>query len=288
MELGEAAVVGVDEGSDQFEGTDDEFDAWLLEDDRTPEEEAALEMDDVHAQLFMNSNDLSQLKEGETYQGATTQSLAAWYNSLGGERRQYVDEQRQAVTRERVHEELTRTELSRTAPELLEGRLPADMERLLGADYVLGSNQSGCYDLPEAIAYLRQQHGVNVTGYNLSQRFQLFDRYDRLFAEHAVLRGYYGEAGGGKFIMVAPLTPEMAADPNRETLAQEMDILAINGSLPADFDISFGGGQVAVNAKYIAGFIDANGAFHRNANFMHDEEARLMAQNPDQPAADWL
>jgi hypothetical protein len=226
--------------------------------------------------------DPSMLEGGEFNEprGEVAKHLAAL--SLGTE--VSVD---QAQTEAEQARAVVRVALERSAPELLEGRLPPELAERVGPNYILGSNQAGVYDVQEAQESLDTFSGIDPTGPDgsesvLSQRFQFMDQFEpgeyNPFAEQAVLDGYYGPQSGVRFVVAVPRRLEGVS------VGAAPDQMLNGGLLPPDFVIENNrpGMQpdhgTAVNAKYVAGVVDLQGNFLQNPSFMLSPEAHLGQQ----------
>ena len=226
---------------------------------------------DTIVQLYMQG---VEIPEGEDWDGITGADIRTWRESLTDAEGEDFDRSRDWEARKTDVANKIKAELEQSAPELLSGRLPADLEALVGGSYQLGVNQSGVDTLEDAQAVLQKFNGVDMGMYNLDQRFLIADKNTPDYAAEAVTYGYYGRREGspamGKFVAVIP----------GENYHQD---------LPSDFWVSNGNtdgniykGSEAANAKYIAGFIDDQGKFHRNNNFMRSEVPDLTTDSePD-------
>lgn len=163
--------------------------------------------------------------------------------------------------------------LGQSAPELLEGKLPSELEvRLGGLQYALGTNQTdGASTAQEAADLLVYEDGIPVDNYNLYQRFLIFGNSnapaEKEYTKEAVVRGYYGP-DMGRFVVAFPLVHGEA--PHPMSPAQVMRSVEGEDFLPQDF---YKNGHKLVNSKYCAGFIDKDGLFHENPRFMEVDDA---------------
>jgi hypothetical protein len=211
------------------------------------------------AELYVNGY---LIPENEDWDGITGGDMKTWYDGLDSSVREEMESYRTHSTHKAELAAQVASEIGSSAPELLRGRLPADLEQLVGKEYELGINQSGPRSPEEAQALLEEHNGIDMAMYstNVDQRFVVVDGSAPEVAADAVTYGYYGhrEAGPdlGKFVAVMPGTD-------------------YHEGLPADFFTSNSNqgddiyrGNLSVSAKYIAGFIDEHGTFYRNANFM--------------------
>lgn len=184
---------------------------------------------------------------------------------------------------DRLHEGLTAS-----APELLLGRLPKDQERLLDAPgYVLGTNQAGVFNLTEAEGYIAEAQGIDFTAYNLNNRFQFFDPEVKPAIIFSALSGYFGEAGGGSYVIAVPDDGRFAG----ESVVSKPDSLLFDGALPDDFITERevdGTMRTAVSPKYIAGFIDMEGRYHPNTFFMQNPPDGPQFSIRPSADEDWL
>lgn len=242
------------------------------------------------ADAYVNDTVNPETGRGFLY-GFTPEELSEWHRSLPQDQRDFYDEEL-AFKYERDFRMAERDGdllegLRATAPELLEGRLPADQEKLLGSGYVLGTNQNGVFNLTEAVAYVTEASGIDVTNYNLNNRFQFFDPTVRLMTILSALGGYFGEAGGGRFVVAVPDNGSFAG----ESVTSRPDMLENHDALPEDFMVRYtrdGQDARAVSPRYIAGFIGVDGRYYSNAEFMQDsaEGPRFELQPVEQ--GDWL
>jgi hypothetical protein len=215
--------------------------------------------DDVTVQLFAEfdtaniiPDDLPDLEERALYKG--------WLGSLDENTRLILDERKQA----RVRHEVIKDVIVESAPYLLDGKLSSEQEERLGTvKYVLGINQSGTSSLSEAIDFLKEENGISLGIYGLDQRFLLIDinsvSEHHESGERAIVDGYYGSTGIGKFIVAIPMenrTKYVAQDAN----ATYQDIEGFIQPTAQD------GGR-SVSPRYIAGYIDDKGKYSENKNF---------------------
>jgi hypothetical protein len=265
---------------------DDSLAAWLGE--RDPAEEAFLHRADAYV--------MGDVVDPETgrglYYGYTPAELQAWFEGLTQEQQTELSEQRQisehiAKRFDRYVEELIEG-LTDSAPSLLRGRLPAEQEASLPtADYVIGTNQSGVHTFEEAEAHTAENQGVDVTNWNLNNRFQFVDPD---VPEHLILQslaGYYGEAGGGRFVVAVPDNGAFVG----ESVTLKPDHLWRFDHLPADFFVEWEEGEnsgISVSPKYLAGYIHMDGRYYPNRAFMQDppDGPRFDVRPPAD--GDWL
>lgn len=174
--------------------------------------------------------------------------------------------------------EKSRNELVRTAPELLAGRLPADLAEKLGSDqYFLGSNQTMAESAQEGADYLDSMGGIELGGYDLSGRALWFDESTSAdFVDHAVVEGYLQNPDVGRFIVALP-HESMGAD---YSIDQTMKEMRAESKIPSDYIVQ-NADQEVINQKYCAGFIDNTGAFHENPNFMQDQPLESFVADYD-------
>jgi len=213
------------------------------------------------------------------------QEFQTWLAGLPAERRRELDETKadyQSQTEADVAEDAAAREvLLASAPELLQGRLPAELASRLEGSYALGINQSDAAGTPdEAAAYIAEQGGLPLLGYNPDQRFMFIDAdsaaEDPNYAEQALLRGYYGTPEIGRLVVAFPVVQSEAGETPADVAAQPV------AKLPDDFYVETSGpkpGQSdhAVNTKYLAGFIDGDGRFYPNRNFAQSGQLDLAA-----------
>ena len=163
--------------------------------------------------------------------------------------------------------------------ELLRGWLPdSQMKAVQNAgftDLILGTNQSAIGSVLEGMDYIRENGGVDMTGYGTSQRFLLFDHtYQPDFIKRAVDEGYFGPRGGFRIVVAMPLATE-ARKRQQSLVAENPEFLWANGFLPEDI---FGGEGVTVTGfpksvvteKYVAGLVN-DGQYFMNPGFMQEK-----------------
>lgn len=251
------------------------YDAWLTQassSDSAPDQEKLLSMLDYYIQGV----DL------------TDASIAQQYGYEGGDFLRLFDELPAAVRAgaqnmhqermDRINESARVTEkIKGQAPELLEGRLPAELEnRLEGKSYAIGVNTSGPDTLDEAISYIEENNGIALVNYNLHQRFLITDsQTDQGYSAGAVSEGYYGHDRGRNIIAIPVDSTKLDADIADMNPRQLAEAAEIYQTVPADFFVeappTARGSDRAVNPKYIAGFIDGDSVWHENPSFMTDE-----------------
>ncbi|HSA83696.1 MAG TPA: hypothetical protein VLF20_02305 [Patescibacteria group bacterium] len=175
--------------------------------------------------------------------------------------------------------------LQQSAPELLDALLPKELGEMLPkgfSRYFLGFNQSSAItSAQEAEEHLKKYKGLTMEGYSdLNHRFKLIgpgSQETGLLAEQFAIHGYFGEFIG-RFVSVFPIDDAKLTDQDPTAISQELyetypkddpdypypQDLFINGKGTAGKD------DKIVNTKYIAGFIDVQGNFHRNPSFMQE------------------
>lgn len=237
--------------------------------DMTPEEEAHAREIEMRESFIQNSANEPEAQA----------ALEGWFAALPVEEQAALTAERQTqqdLLKVRAEQfERVRGELNRTAPELLQGTLPADLVEKLGTDtYFLGSNQTIASSAQEAADYLAQTGGIELGGYDLSGRAYWFDNStDKSFVDHAVVEGYLGDPDVGRFIIALP--HEQLSDAYSIDMA--MKNMRADGEMPEDFVVSRHG-ETVINQKYCAGFIDSAGAFYENPQFMQE----VSVVTPDQ------
>lgn len=178
--------------------------------------------------------------------------------------------------------------LRATAPELLEGYLPKELqERFLGVmgpdkDYAVGVNQSrGMEDKNSAEELLAGRGGISMNGDDTSfgRRFVIFDADSAEQGSDQWLAGYYGPATWGRLVTVFPVDKSDDYPPSAQVNELEDE------ALPQDFLTIYrnanGAADLSVSAKYVAGFIDDQG-FHPNASFLTEERPSFNAPKSSQ------
>lgn len=174
-------------------------------------------------------------------------------------------------------------QIAATAPELLEGRLPSDLEQLLPDGYkryALGFNQSdACTSIAKANQYIQDKGGIDLGLYRLHGRFLITDpalEKDEPHAKDYVL-GYRGPHFG-RFVVAIPIDEKI--NPSSYPTAIIEENMAYSSPTMPDYPYpqdlfihkTINGRQdTIVSEKYIAGFIDNQGKFHKNPNFMKDD-----------------
>lgn len=209
----------------------------------------------------------------------TEEALEKWYNALPEDQREWLSSSREvyrmAAELDKKAMETVEANLTNTAPELLEGRLPKDLADRIGDEYAIGLRQRSTYGLEEAEEVLTEFGGVDVANLDLVQSFNVLKLGDDDWTVRGtVIKGYYGSRAGGKFVIAIPLS---VGDGNpTETYNLIPDMLRTSLENPE---------HDAVNPKYMAGYIDGDGVFFRNENFMRSDEPVLVehstAKSPD-------
>lgn len=189
-----------------------------------------------------------------------------WLDSLDENTRLIIDERKRAEERH----EVIKGEILKSSPSLLEGRLPPDQVRQLGSEkYVLGVNQSMAFTVDEAQAYLREDNGIGLGIYGLGQRFLLLDEkstaVDSEYTKRVIASGYYQNSDIGRFIIAIPMDRREQYNAPQDAIS-EADAI-IDFTQPT----SETGGR-SVSPKYLAGFIDEKGKYHKNRNFGQSTE----------------
>jgi SAM-dependent methyltransferase len=213
----------------------------------------------------------------------TNGQLDAWYKTLPEDDQTRLSGARQEEAEIREHiaqqEKTVEQNLETSAPELLEGKLPKELADRIGSEYVIGLRQLGSYEADEAQEKLDADGGVDVSNLSLTQSFIVIkDSDDDWTTKGTVIRGYYGVRGGGKFVIAVPLH---GAD--SPTAAYE-SVPDMQQELRSSSDPD----HRAVNPKYVAGFIDGDGTFHPNENFMRSGEAKLGGETAATPQAETI
>lgn len=206
--------------------------------------------------------------------GMTQEQVDNWYKSLSEDQRQYFAEGKREMSQqaEQVHELEARVEanLETSAPELLEGRLPKELADRIGSEYVIGLRQLGSDEAGEAQEKLVADGGVDVANLSLTQSFNVIKESDDDWTtKGTVIRGYYGVQGGGKFVIAVPLHGADNPTTAYETVPD----------MQQELRTSSDPNHRAVNPKYVAGFIDGEGVFHSNENFMRSNRAKLSGES---------
>ncbi len=238
----------------------------LGEPERSEEEERDLE----NADLYIYSGEPKPGDPG-------FESFSEWWGGLSEQRRKELDQDRSfiAESREVVDNSRIRENLEASAGELFGGKLPDRLDRKVDGRYALGLNQLLASSLEEAETLLAGEGGLPMGNYNPEQRLLFIDESiadtDPDYTGRALVSGYYGTSKIGRFVFAFP-TQESELSPAREVISQNED------TLPADFylpKVDADGSRVddLINPRYCAGFIDNEGQFHENADFM--EKARF-------------
>jgi len=209
--------------------------------------------------------------------GVTQEQLSTWYSSLPEDEQKRLAEGRQEMGQhaERVDTAETTVEhnLEISAPELLSGRLPKELADRIGSEYAIGLRQLGSYEATEAQGQLDADGGVDVSNLGLVQSFNVIKPSDDAdTTKGTVIKGYYGAHAGGKFVIAVPMV-EGITDPTQAYDSTPDMQKGLESSDNPDFS--------AVNPKYVAGFIDGEGVFHPNQNFMKSSEPKLSSESLD-------
>lgn len=236
------------------------------------------ELDDLDIQDLFVQGFLAERGENGTIslpsgtEVVSTERFLRWYDSLDDATRDEVDASHRASIERFDVSDQVKEKIEENAPELLEGRLPPELDAVVNFEYGLGTNQTNARDVEEGVAYLEQRSGVHVGEYDLARRFMLFDgSTDPDYATRALSQGYFGSSGGVRFVAVVPKAHEGMSDTSSQSGRGE--------HVPSDYYVTDSTGQRSVSMKYIAGIVDMEGVFHVNRAFMQDTND--SAQNED-------
>ena len=204
----------------------------------------------------------------------TQEQVDTWYNALPADQQEYFAEGKKEMNQEaesiKQAEAVVQQNLETSAPELLGGRLPKELADRIGSEYVIGLRQLGSYEADEAQEKLDADGGVDVSNLSLTQSFNVIkDTDDDWTTRGTVVRGYYGVRGGGKFVIAVPMREETNPSIAYESVPDMQEELRTSSDP----------NHRAVNPKYVAGFIDGEGVFHPNENFMRSNEAKLSGES---------
>lgn len=212
----------------------------------------------IFAQYVIDGISPQDLSEYSEEEGALYKD---WLDSLDENTKQIINERKRAQGRY----EVVRDEMLKSAPFLLEGKLPAEQIKKLGSEkYVLGVNQSQAFSIEDAKDYLKEDNGIGLDMYGLDQRFLLLDENSTKahadYTESAVVSGYYQNSSIGRFIIAVPMDGRQNYNAPQDAVSEAYTI--------EDFTQPTGkfGGR-SVSPKYIAGFVDNAGKYHENRNF---------------------
>ncbi len=179
--------------------------------------------------------------------------------------------------------------LRQQVPELFEGRLPSYLARRLDSSlYALGTHQGGggVAAVEEAAAFVNGDEGITTdfdgSRASLIKRFELFgdielEPFDaqettRRMIARSLISGYYDNPDIGRFIFTFPVRPEALAEvggiPRRAAGLPWYDLSETDPSKHASDVFQDDVKGIPLNPKYCAGFIDREGTFHPNADFM--------------------
>lgn len=166
-----------------------------------------------------------------------------------------------------------------SAPELLEGRLPQDLEdRLQGQSYVLGVRTHGAATMVEDATHeIYEAGGLDLANQSIEQSVRLAnsEKASSETIRDIFIKGFYG-AEYGKFVVALPIPEGESAE---DILRAYSDAENMRGT---GFYTESDTGTI-VNSRYLAGFIDGDGIFHPNSGFMRD--GFTTEDNTDE---DWL
>lgn len=221
-----------------------------------------------------------------------------WFNQLPPERQAVLNNERIRLeawnTSVEKGSEQAHEKLIALVPELYEAKLPEWLAEKLppGTEYALGFNQSSASSIDDAEEYLEECNGVDVDGYNYAHRFRMFDASMSEYLGqndtpigHQIEQGNFGDPSIGRFVAVFPrVDTTIKSDLSIARAATEDERV-----LPADFETEYTVGDKSkrsVSTKYIAGFIDDEGNFWTNNNFMTDTAGADFALHTEvlQPA----
>lgn len=266
-------------GLDDLDDPDDDFDGFS-EGDTSGEDEPGMDNHTL-VDYFLQPEEIDFYRVGDGLPPIDPSRVDAWFRALTPAEQANLIKQRQEIAENNerntklngsIHERLTTN-----TPELYEGSLPPGLvEHLEGKRFAVGFNQSGASDIKEARAYLKEAKGIDVTGFNIMQRFSLMDNEmgvhegDAAGTNRVVEAGYFGIPVMGRFVVAFPIEhPFEGSD-------QEQPAHVINNHdevLPEDFytyrQSADGTRLTSVSPKYLAGYIDDEGSFWKNTNFYH-------------------
>lgn len=169
-----------------------------------------------------------------------------------------------------VHERI-----SAEAPSLYEATLPDELEkRLGGASYALGFNQSDATTAEEATKYLESVGGVDLRSSPINMRFRIYSKAAVSGIDDTIDSGYYGTPDLGRFVVTFPASE--IPHPQDENFSGWI-ALNFDRAMPQDAIVDVPGKEdIAIGSKYVAGFIDKEGAFWANNNFCISGEPDLV------------
>jgi hypothetical protein len=197
--------------------------------------------------------------------------LTEYIKDLPADKREFLKEMRRKSLDAAQTEDTVEHNLELTAPELLEGRLPNELADRIGSEYVIGLRQLESEDVGEAQEQLDDDGGVNVSNLGLVQSFNVLKPNDYSWTiKGTVISGYYGATGGGKFVIAVPMAEGINSPSEAYDTLPDMQQELLSSSNPD---------HRAVNPKYVAGFIDAEGVFHANKNFMRSDQADIIGRS---------
>lgn len=168
--------------------------------------------------------------------------------------------------------------LEASVPELLKGRLPQNLEdKLLSAiapsgftAYAIGVHQAGACTAKQAVAESAETP-ITLGGGSIGSHFRIVDPMDAPdLTRGNVVYGKYGDDRLGKYVYAFPVKQSdvdkyggLVRIPAGAPAYPEGDPAS-----PSDLITQAGDHADVVNPKYCAGFIDEDGRFHENTDFM--------------------
>lgn len=272
-DIAEATYADGIEADDSWDLDEDD----IYNDDRNPLDSPVV-VDAMMRSYFIDPEQAASYNKAARLPLVTPEAFDDWLKQQPPETVEELKREKEHIATARANMAAVHEKLSRHVPDLYEGRIPGDLERRLsGAQYAVGYNQSGPSTGEEAEAYLGQFSGVDLKNSPYSQRFMILDEssfkagYD---VASVVDAGYYGDSTQGRFVVVFPVADGSRRAGLPSELSRSIDFL------PNDFEVKngalfLGNPDESVNSKYVAGFIDRDGNFLANANFMREGEPAL-------------
>lgn len=282
---------------ESFSGADiEDEDASLLFEDSPLDESWQDRREQQMSSYYINPEEAAAARAADGMEPIDENEFNKWIDSLTLEEKGELDEQRAAIAAKKELQDSVREKLRISIPDLYKGKLPRELEnKLEGSPYAIGFNQSMASSASEASDYLHELEGIDITGYNYDQRFLMFDATSELedgdnpAINQAIESGYTGESVIGRFVTAFPAE-------NSQNIGENDDVAHIVNAepnvLPEDFESQKiarnGESKQAVSSKYVAGFIDGEGDFWVNANFMISNESKLIKSNQAPEDVAWI
>jgi hypothetical protein len=253
--------------------------------------------EDAFKSFFLDPEQTAVAREAEKMPSIDEDQYQAWLASLPEDRHQLLEGERNRYLAERDRRNAIHDKLTSLVPELYEAKLPPELEQKLGGQrYALGFNQTmNNRDVVGATAYLKENQGVDFTGYRLGHRFLIYDESmtnEQLGTDNpkgiarAIEAGYFNDTTVGRLVAAFPVQEGVEITQGRlatEVSLHPEDVLPHDAQVAASHGVSYAG-------KYVAGFIDAGGNFWVNQEFTVSNDPNFVPYErpPDASTDDFM